>query len=164
MARKDSAAARRTAALMQSAKPDLPAGYYRSGLAELADGKPDAARAALERAAAISPDAIEPLAALVRLNLSEQLSDLALTRIDRVIAQFPKNPLVRNIKGEVLQGLARTDAALASFRDAIALSPSWPIPYRNVAAAESAAGRNDDAIKTLQEGPSGRNGFRRAGG
>jgi tetratricopeptide (TPR) repeat protein len=152
IARKDFAGARRTAALVQTAKPELPAGNYMSGLAELADGKPDAARAAFERAAAISPSAVEPVTALVRLDLSQQHQDAALARLDKVIAQFPKNPLARNLKGEVLAQLKRTDPAIASFREAIALTPAWITPYRNIATAEFAAGRNDEAIKALQEG------------
>jgi tetratricopeptide (TPR) repeat protein len=152
MARKDFAAALRTAALVQTAKPTLPAGNYMSGLAEQADGKIDAARAAFERAAAISPDAVEPVTALVRLDLSQQHADQAIARIDKVIAQFPKNPIARNIKGDVLADLKRTDAAIASFREAITLSPSWTTPYRNMAAAQSAAGRDEDAVKTFEDG------------
>jgi len=65
---------------------------------------------------------------------------------------------VRNLKGEVLAGLKRTDAAIVSFREAIALSPSWTLPYGNRAAAELTAGRNEDSIKTLQEGIKACNG------
>jgi len=72
MALKDFAGARRSAGLVQAAKPELPAGNYMNGVAELADGKPDAARAAFERAVAISPDAVESIAALVRLDLAQQ--------------------------------------------------------------------------------------------
>ena len=158
VARKDFAGARRSAGLVQAAKPELPAGNYMSGLAELADGKPDAARAAFERAVAIAPDAVEPVTALVRLDLAQQRPDQAIARLDKVIAQFPDNPLVRNLKGEVLAGLKRTDAAIVSFREAIGLSPTWTTPYRNMAAAELAAGRNEDAIKTLQEGIKASNG------
>ena len=152
VARKDFAGARRTAGLAQSAKPELPAGNYMSGLAELADGKPDLARAAFERAVAISPDAVEPVSALVRLDLAQQRPEQAIARLDKVIAQFPKNPLARNLKGEVLAGLKRNDAAIVSFQEAIGLSPTWTLPYHNMAAAELAAEHNDDAIKTLQKG------------
>jgi tetratricopeptide (TPR) repeat protein len=152
VARKDFAGARRSAALVQAAKPELPAGNYMSGMAELADGKPDAARAAFERSAASAPDAVEPLTALARLDLAQQRPEQAIARLDKIIAQFPGNPLVRNLKGEVLADLKRTDAAIVSFREAIGLSPSWTAPYGNMAAAELAAGRNEDAIKTLQEG------------
>jgi len=152
MARKDLAGARRTTGLVQTVKPKLPTGYYMGGLAEQADGKIDAARAAFERAAVISPDAVEPVTALVRLDLSQQHPDQAIARIDKVIAQFPKNPIARNLKGEVLASLKRTDAAIASFREAIGFSPSWTTPYRNMAAAESAAGRNEDAVNTFEDG------------
>ena len=79
--RKDFPAARRSAGLVQAAKPELPAGNYMSGVAELADSKPDAARAAFERAVAISPDAVEPVTALVRLDLAQQRPEQAIARL-----------------------------------------------------------------------------------
>jgi tetratricopeptide (TPR) repeat protein len=152
MARKDFTAARHSAALIETAKPELPAGNYLSGLVEQADGKPEAARAAFERAAALAPDAVDPISALVRMDLSLQRPEQAIARVDRVIAQFPKNPIARNLKGEVLTELKRTDAAIASFREAMVRAPGWIVPYRAMASAEWAAGRNEDAIKTLREG------------
>jgi len=152
IARKDFVAARRTAGLVQSAKPELPTGNYLSGVAELADGKADAARAAFERAVAVAPAAVDPVAALVRLDLTQQHPDQAIARLDKIIAQFPRNPLPHNLKGEVLATLKRTDPAIASFRDAIALNPAWTTPYINLAAAEVAAGHKEEAIMTLQEG------------
>jgi tetratricopeptide (TPR) repeat protein len=152
VARKDFAGARHTAGLVRQPKPELPAGEYMSGLAELADGKPDAARAAFERAITIAPTAIEPVSALVRLDVTQQHPDQAIARLDKVIAQASGNAVLRNLKGEVLAGLKRTDAAIASFREAIALTPSWATPYRSMSAAQAAVGRNEDAIEALQEG------------
>jgi predicted Zn-dependent protease len=57
-----------------------------------------------------------------------------------------------NFKGEVLATVNRTDAAIESFREAITHSPTWPDPYHSVAATQLAAGRREDAIKTLQDG------------
>jgi tetratricopeptide (TPR) repeat protein len=152
MARKDFAGARRTVGLVQTAQPELSTSSYLSGVVEQADGKPDAARAAFERAAAIAPDSVEPVEALTRLDLSKQRPEQAIARLDKVIAKFPKNPVARNLKGEVLAQLKRTDPAIGSFREAIALMPGWIVPYRNMASVEVAAGRNEDAIKSLQEG------------
>src|ERR1035441_8089250 len=86
------------------------------------------------------------------LSASFDRADQAIVRLDKLIAQFPNNALVRDLKGEALADLKRTDAAIASFREAIALSPRWAVPYGSLAAAESAAGRNDDAINALQDG------------
>jgi predicted Zn-dependent protease len=150
--RKNFAAARHTAQLVQATKRSEAEGDFLLGQAELADNKPDAARAAFERALSLSPAAIEAITALVRLDLTQQHADQALARLDKLIVQFPNNALVRNLKGEALANLKRTDPAIASFREAIALSPGWPAPYRSMAGAEWAAGRNEDAIKTLQDG------------
>jgi tetratricopeptide (TPR) repeat protein len=158
VARKDFTAARRSAGLVQTARPELATGAYLSGLAELADAKPDAARTAFERAVAITPDAIEPIRALVSLDLTEQHPDQAIARLDRFIERAPGSAALRNFKGEALASLTRTDAAIGSFREAIALSPSWATPYRSLFGAEAATGRNDAAIKALQEGIKATNG------
>ena len=152
IAGKDFPGARHTAELVQSAKPGLPTGIYMSGQAELADGKPNVARADFERAAAIAPDAIEPFGALVRLDLQQQHPDQAIGRIDKAISQYPNNALLPDLKGQALASLNRTDEAIASFRLAIRMQPSWTAPYRGVATAQLAAGHGDDAVKSLQEG------------
>jgi tetratricopeptide (TPR) repeat protein len=152
MAGKDFAGARHTAELVQSAKPTAPSGIYMSGLAELGDGKPNVARTDFERAAAMSPDAIEPFGELVRLDLQQQHPDQALARLDKAIGQYPNNPMLPDMKGQALASLNRNDEAIASFRQAIRLQPTWTEPYRRLAAAQLAAGHGDDAIKSLQEG------------
>ena len=152
LARKDFAAARHTAQLVQTVKPGEADGDFLLGQAELADSKPEAARAAFERALAISPTAIEPITALVRLDLTQQHADQTIARLDKLITRFPNSALVRNLKGEALANLKRTDLAIASFREAIARSPGWVTPYRSMAATESAAGRNEDAINALRDG------------
>jgi Flp pilus assembly protein TadD len=158
MTRKDFAGARHTAELARVAKPDAPAGNYLAGLVDLADGKSDAARADFEQAAATTPAAIEPVSALVRLDLSQQHTDAALARLEQMISKFPKNPLLHNLKGEVLVRLKRTDAAVASFREAINLSPAWPTPYANIASTQWASGQKDEAIATLTDGVKASNG------
>jgi tetratricopeptide (TPR) repeat protein len=152
MARKDFGGARRSAGLVQAARPELAAGNYMNGLVEQADGNLDAARASFERAVAMSPEAIEPVSALARLDLSQQHPGQAIDRVDRFVARFPKNATARNLKGEILASLKRTSEALDSFSEAIALAPNWNMPYRNRAATELAAGANNDALKTLQNG------------
>jgi tetratricopeptide (TPR) repeat protein len=158
VARKDFTAARRSAGLMQTARPELATGGYLSGLVELADGKPDAARAAFERAVAIAPDAIEPVRALVSLDRAQKHPDQAIARLDKYIEGVPSSAQLRNFKGEVLASLTRIDAAIRTFREAIALAPSWAVPYRSLSVAQTAAGRSDDAINTLQEGIKATNG------
>ena len=152
IASKDFAGARHSAELVQSANPGLPTGLVMSGLAELAAGKADIARADFERAAAMAPDALEPFAALVRLDLQQQHPDHAIGRLDKAISHDPNNPVLPNLKGEALASLKRNDEAIASFRQAIHLLPAWTAPYRGLAAAQLAAGHGDEAIKSLQDG------------
>jgi Flp pilus assembly protein TadD len=95
---------------------------------------------------------VEPVSALVRLDLAQQHPDHAVARLNKIIERYPNNAIAHNLKGEMLADLKRTDAAVVSFREAIKLSPSWEIPYHNLAVQEITAGRSDDAIKTLQQG------------
>jgi tetratricopeptide (TPR) repeat protein len=59
-------------------------------------------------------------------------------RLDRMIATDPNNAVLRNEEGNALAMLRRDDAAIASYREAIRLSPSWPEPYRGLAAMQAA--------------------------
>jgi len=43
-------------------------------------------------------------------------------------------------------------AATAAFNDAIAKAPQWWMPYRGLALAQLSGKRNDDAIRTLEQG------------
>ena len=150
--RKDYAGALHSAAQVEAAQPTLPSGPYLSGVAEQAAGKAAAARADFERALKLSPLAIDPFTALVRLDLAERHPDPALARLDRTIAQAPANAILRNLKGEALFSLRRYEAAIASFREAIERAPDWPMGYHNLALALTAAGRPPEAIQSLQAG------------
>ncbi|MEO7774263.1 MAG: tetratricopeptide repeat protein, partial [Steroidobacteraceae bacterium] len=150
--KKDYRAARRAASLMIAAKPQQPNGNYMLGVIELADDKPDAARESLERATVLAPDAVEPIAALVRLDLAQKKVPAALARLAAVITKFPQNPLAHNLKGEVLAGLKRNDEAVASFRNAIQVAPTWPNAYRSLAGTYFAGGKPDEGIAALMEG------------
>jgi tetratricopeptide (TPR) repeat protein len=150
LAQGDFTGARRSAQRVQESKPELPA--YLSGLVDLAEGRRDAARAAFERALAMAPTAIDPATTLVRLEVAEQHAYAATARLERLIGQHPDDLLLLNFKGEVLATINRTDAAIGTFRETIMRSPEWSVPYHYMAATQLAAGRREDALKTLQDG------------
>ena len=152
MARKDNVAAKKTAALMAAAKAGQPAGNYMTGMAELAEGKTDAARNAFERALELSPASAEPVAALVRLDLMQKKPEQAVARLDKLLTESPSNPTLINMRAEVLATMNRLPDAEAGFRSAIAKSPAWTSPYRGLAAVQLAGGKTDAAIQTLREG------------
>jgi tetratricopeptide (TPR) repeat protein len=153
-ARKDLNGARKSALAIQAVNPDLPVGWYLAGLVDQSENKLDDARRAFEHALELAPDSTEPLTALLRVDVAQKQPDRALARLDDVIKRFPRNALVRNMKGELLLGLQRREAAGKVFEEAIALAPEWWVPYRGLAVSEIAGGpaRYDAAFAAYRRG------------
>jgi tetratricopeptide (TPR) repeat protein len=152
---KDMAGARTTAEHIRQMRPDLPIGPYLVGTVDESEQKLDAAATEYESALKAQPDAGEPLAAVVRVDLARKQPAHAVARLDEVIQLNPKNAIARNLKGEVLTSQKQFDPALASFNEAIALAPKWWIPYRGAALAQLASQQPksvDAAIEVLERG------------
>lgn len=152
MARRDAAGARRTAESVRSTRPDLPIGYYLAGLVEQADGQLEPARLALEEAVKRAPDAIEPLTALLRVDIAQEQGERAIARVDGIIARYPKVAALRNLKGDVFAALKRPADAVRAYGEATGLTPGWWLPWRGIALAELGAGRRDAAVAAYRRG------------
>ncbi len=72
--------------------------------------------------------------------------------MDAVLVRSPKNAVVSALKGELQRQLKQYDAAVVTFERAIALQPTWWVPYRGLALSEVAAGRAESAIATYKRG------------
>lgn len=158
MALKDAAAARATAQTIERIRPELPLGPYLLGAVEEGERKFDAAAQAYERALAIQPEAAEPLAARIRIDIARKEPAQALARLDKVINEQPTNVIARNLKGELLMAQGQLEPAMAAFEDAIAKAPTWWLPYRGLALAQLSAKRADAAIQSLERGLKSTNG------
>lgn len=152
MARRDFVAARRTAEAVRTTRPDLPVGYFLSGLAEQADGQLEPARLALEDAIRRAPDAVEPLTAVLRVDVAQGQVERAIARIDGVIARYPTSAPIRNLKGDVLASLKRPAEAVRAYGEAIERAPSWWLPWHGMALAEFAGGRREAAVTAYRRG------------
>jgi tetratricopeptide (TPR) repeat protein len=144
--------ARQVAQDIERVSPNQGLGYYLSGLAEELNQKRDAALAQYEQALQHQPDAAEPLAALVHLDMLRKQDGVAMARINAVIAQIPGNPEAHHLKGELLMAQGETDAAIAAYQEAVQVAPSWDQSYQGLAGAQAAIKRYDDAVRTLQSG------------
>jgi tetratricopeptide (TPR) repeat protein len=149
---KDYPGARATAAAVMRALPRQGIGNYLLGTVDEADGKPDAAAHDYENALTIQPDGAEPLAALVRLDISRGQSKRALDLLDSTIAKSATNAVAHNLRGEVLSSLGRSDDAAKAYEAAIALVPNWWAPYQNLSRTQMAAHHTDQALATLADG------------
>jgi tetratricopeptide (TPR) repeat protein len=151
VAMKDYDSARSAAEGLVAAQPKGPLGYMYEGiLAERAKRNDDALRL-FGQAAALQPEALEPLQAQIRLLVDLKRMPEALKRLDEVSAKDPKNAFAPNIKGEVL--LTQKDAAGAqdAFKMAIERAPTWFTPYRGLAAAQLVAKDPEAALATLRK-------------
>lgn len=148
----DFAKARETAKSVQQARPDTPQGSYLAGLVDRAEGKNADAQAAFEAALKLKPTAVEPLQALVDLLVSEKRGDVALAKVADVVKNQPKNPVARNMQGDLLLTSGRSADALKAFDAAIGLAPKWWVPYRGKALAELKSAAGVEAEKTLLRG------------
>jgi tetratricopeptide (TPR) repeat protein len=146
------AEARATAETIERIGPNQPLGYYLAGLVDEAEQKSDQAAKDYQQALQRKPDAAEPLAALVRLDLRLKRAPAAMALVDGVIARFPDDPLARDFKAELLLAQGQIDASIAVYQDTVRIAPAWPAAYRGLARVQFTAKRSDDAVRSLQLG------------
>lgn len=78
-------------------------------------------------------------------------SDAALARADRFLADHPKDPRMRFVKGVLLADAKRVEPAIAQFESLIADYPDLAEPYNNVAALYAAQGDYAKAQASLEQ-------------
>ena len=137
---------------LKTAYPDKPHGYYFAGLVHQAEGKVqesvDDFDAALQRA----PDAAEPLSQLIKSYLALGQRDQARERLNKILADQPKNFVAMNLLGELTMTDKKFGDAIDLFKKAVDINPKWPIPYNNMAFCYLNQNKDDLAVKTFQDG------------
>lgn len=108
--------------------------------------------AAFESAAASRPDSLDPLFALVRIELSRGNGDPALRRLQKVIAAHPDHPFAHGMMGEVLLTKGRFEEAEAAFETANRIKPDWVAPWLNRVSLHRARKDLSGAISLLETG------------
>lgn len=116
-----------------------------------AQGEFTRAKASFEQAAAIGPDALEPLLALVRLDIAQKHNDYARRRLETLITMRPNHPYGHGLLGEVLALNNRQEEAVAQFREATRVNPTWITPWLSWATLSVRRGQPDEAIRILSE-------------
>jgi tetratricopeptide (TPR) repeat protein len=149
-ATKDFDAARAAADGIVATQPKAAEGYYYQGmLAEEAKRNEDALRL-YSQAVDLQPDGIDPLQAQIHLLVKSKRIPDAFKRLDQVIVLAPASAFAPNLKGELLLAQGHASEAQDSFRQSIALGPTWWVPYRGLAGAQFAAKDSDAALATLR--------------
>jgi tetratricopeptide (TPR) repeat protein len=152
LAQKDYAAALLTAQNIQLVAPARALGLYLVGMVQELQLRDEEAEKSYKQALELQPEAGEPLAALVRLDLNRKQFSAAAARVDAVIARSADNAVARRLKGEMLMTEGQPEAAILSYQEALRIVPTWDLAYHDLALAQIAAKRYGDALTTLQTG------------
>ncbi len=163
IANEDYSGAKLTAESMKAAMEDNPLGYYLTGVLLQNENNPTAAEQQYLIALEKQPRANEALSGLIRLYLSQQLEDKAISYLQTTIEKDPEYLIPYNLLGEV--ALSKKDYSLAveSFESAIEVNDQWWIPYRGLSLAYLAQGNRAEALKILENGFENSSGTERLG-
>jgi tetratricopeptide (TPR) repeat protein len=144
--------ARTTAMTIQQTHPDQGLGFYLAGLVDQALSKPDLAVKDYQQALQLAPNAGEPVAALVRLEMDRKQPAAAMAHVTAALAKSATNPVALRIKAELLLVQGQIDASIAAYQDTIKAFPAWPDGYSGLALVQLRAKHPEAAISTLQQG------------
>lgn len=103
--------------------PDNPDGWVNIGRARVAEGDVEGGREVLEKALAIQPDLARGLYFLSRVQRAEGEIEEAVATLQRVVAQYPRDRVVRNDLGRNLFLLRRFAEAVEQFETTLSIDP-----------------------------------------
>ena len=131
--------------------PKRALGWYLAGLAALAQNHLDEAQSQFERALEVEPNAIDVVAALVRLDIAHNQPARAFERVRTVLALEPNNAIAHNILGELYMATKDTTHAIEELTLAVQFAPNLWLPHRNLALAQIESGDLAAAARTYEE-------------
>ncbi|MCC7463800.1 MAG: tetratricopeptide repeat protein [Gammaproteobacteria bacterium] len=150
--RRDFQGARKSAQQILELRSDLPAGHFLLGLVDEAEGKLDAALRGFERASALAPGAVEPIAAIARVELARKAGPRALERVNKALTAAPTSSRLLSLKSEILAQGGRYAESADAASQAIARAPAWWVGYHDLARAEVGRGRPEAAVAAYLRG------------
>jgi tetratricopeptide (TPR) repeat protein len=137
---------------LQEAQPDEPVGYYRLGLVYQAQKKIDLALVEFEKAFQKSPKALEPLAAMTGILVSQGKFDKAITHVNQALQAVPNSVPAQLLLGEVYSMQKKFAEAESIFRKVIQANPKVSAAYGDLAKLHLSRDDPKAAIQTLQQG------------
>lgn len=149
---KDLKAAATAVTDLKTLAPQAATGYYLAGLIAQSEGKLADSEREFEAALERTPGAADALTALARSMLASGRAAQAEERVRKAITQNPADAPAHNLLGELLLARREVGGAAQSFSAAIAATPRWWLPYRNLALAQLAAKNTEAAVEALERG------------
>ena len=131
-------------------EPDNARAHFLRGAALHAQGRPDAALAAFERACALAPQDVEARSACAATLHALGRLEQAAQQFAHAIAMAPRSADLHVNHALVLEDLARPAQALDACRQALALQPDHARALQNVAVLLSSMGRLDEALEACR--------------
>lgn len=131
-----------------AAQGDFGGAHYLLGLIELRAGAPRKARAPLEKAVALSPNAQAPRLALARALAGAGKREAAIAEYGRALVLGPAAEGEAEL-AELLRLTGRPDEAMLHYRAALALKPELPQALNDLGALLVDAGHADEAEPLL---------------
>jgi Flp pilus assembly protein TadD len=127
--------------------PDNPDGWVNIGRARVSEGNLAGARVVLDRALAISPNLARAHYFYARMLRSEGAYDEALSHLKTVIAQYPKDRVVRNDAGRILFLQKKYQEAIKEFEYVLTIDPEDVQAHYNLMLCFSGLGIEDRALE-----------------
>ncbi|MBI3802954.1 MAG: tetratricopeptide repeat protein [Nitrospirae bacterium] len=112
----------------------------------------DKAIASFDRAAALRPDAADPLFARVRIELSRGKTRESLQYLQQVVAARPTHPYAHGMLGEVWLVQREWAAAERELQEASRLKPDWVNPWIERAQIRLSRKQPAEAVSLLESG------------
>ena len=131
--------------------PDQPMAAFRLGSFYQDQKRYDAALAEYEFAAQKTRNALEPLRALVSVDIEQQQPAKAEARLRKVLAENPKHGGAYELLGLVQIRQNRSADAIKSLNKAIEVSPQWLPPYASLGALYEREHQPDRAIAVYRK-------------
>ncbi len=151
-AKQDWKAALGTAERIKEAFPESGEGHHLSGLVHQMNKDFTSSIDEYTKALEKSPNAVQPLAQLVRGYMSEDKADEALARVNKVLATNPENHIAQNMKGEILLAQKKIPEARKVFLAAIKMKPDFRTPYVRLASTYAMEKNTDEMIRVYEAG------------
>jgi predicted Zn-dependent protease len=142
--------AARAAEDLKLVAPQRAVGWYLAGLVAVSRKSLDDAATQFEAALKLEPNAIDVVAALVRLEVSRDQVSRAFERANAAVAAQAGNGVAHNMLGELYLATKKYPEAIQELTQATHLAPKLWLPYRNLALAQIASGDLKAATGTYE--------------
>ncbi len=149
--KKDLARAEKVFEELSAKYPKDPRWSFKLGVLYEMKGDTGRALSSFDKALKANVDYIPALAQIVQIHFRRKEPQKGLSAVQRQVGASPRNPILRDMLGEVAARVGNAKLATGAFEKAIELKPDWLQPYHNLALLYVDQDQPAKAIETLQK-------------